>query len=279
MRVFISWSGASVSKRVALELGSWLPTVLESVIPFVSHDIGVSERWQDVIGAELEKSDFGIVCLTPENLTKPWLMFEAGALSKKLSAAKVVAFLLGVEPSDLSNGPLAQFQATPFDKEQVWNLILTLEESPNPDFIEQDLHPNFDTLWPRLEEALRPLEEEARSTRPEALSPHEPRMQAADRAVLEEVLSVVRSLRLAAPAARVPFSEEQRRNAIISGAARDFITRTIEGPESNVVDIDFGNDTLQIEIAGQNPVGDALHQIERFAASLGMTSVIFRHTY
>ncbi len=278
MRVFISWSGASVSKRVALELGRWLPTVLQSVTPFVSHDIGESERWQDVIGAELEKSDFGIVCLIPENLTKPWLMFEAGALSKKLSAAKVVPFLLGVEPSDLSNGPLAQFQVIPFDKEQVWNLILTLEESPNPDFIEQDLHPTFDTLWPNLEAALRPLEEEVRSSRPEAPA-HEPRMQAADRAVLEEVLSVVRSLQLAVPAEPFPFSEEQRRNAIISGAARDFIRKTIEGPESNVVDIDFGNDTLQIEIAGQNPVGDALQQIERFAASLGMTSVIFRHTY
>ena len=231
-----------------------------------------------MIGAELEKSDFGIVCLIPENLTKPWLMFEAGALSKKLSAAKVVPFLLGVEPSDLSNGPLAQFQVIPFDKEQVWNLILTLEESPNPDFIEQDLHPTFDTLWPNLEAALRPLEEEVRSSRPEAPA-HEPRMQAADRAVLEEVLSVVRSLQLAVPAEPFPFSEEQRRNAIISGAARDFIRKTIEGPESNVVDIDFGNDTLQIEIAGQNPVGDALQQIERFAASLGMTSVIFRHTY
>ncbi len=267
-----------MSKRVALELGRWLPTVLQSVIPFVSHDIGVGERWQDVIGAELAESNFGIVCLTPENLTKPWLMFEAGALSKKLSTAKVVPFLLGVEPSDLSNGPLAQFQAIPFDKEEVWNLIRTLEESPDPESIEQNLHLTFDTLWPRLEEALKPLEEEVRSAGPEA-PPHEPRMPAADRAVLEEVLSVVRSLRQAMPAVPAPFSEEQRRNAIISGAARDFIRRTIEGPESNVVDIDFGNDTLQIEIAGQNPVGDALQQIERLAASLGMSSVIFRHKY
>ena len=110
MRVFISWSGER-SKHIALSLKGWLPDVLQAVKPWMSDtDIESGQRWQKEISTQLEVCKFGIICVTPENQAKPWLNFEAGALSKTLgSEAYVRPYLYDMEPGDLV-GPLPQFQ-------------------------------------------------------------------------------------------------------------------------------------------------------------------------
>jgi hypothetical protein len=45
-------------------------------------DIQKGERWNDQIGRQLKDHDIGILCVTPENTSSDWLLFEAGALSK-----------------------------------------------------------------------------------------------------------------------------------------------------------------------------------------------------
>lgn len=93
MKVFISWSG-DVSRRAAMALKDWLPNVIQTVDPFVSSEnIQKGARWFTDVGAELEAAKFGIICLTPDNLTAPWLLFEAGALSKSLSQSRVSPLL------------------------------------------------------------------------------------------------------------------------------------------------------------------------------------------
>jgi hypothetical protein len=57
-----------------------------------------------------ETSNSGVICVTPENLNSPWVLFEAGALAKAMQGAKVIPLLFDLEFSDIS-GPLAQFQA------------------------------------------------------------------------------------------------------------------------------------------------------------------------
>ena len=64
MKVFISWSG-DTSHNVALALREWLPSVLQSVEPYVSsEDIDKGARWSAEIGYQLNDTDFGILRVT-----------------------------------------------------------------------------------------------------------------------------------------------------------------------------------------------------------------------
>jgi hypothetical protein len=88
MKVFISWSGAR-SRIVAEALRSWLPDIINAVEPFVSElDIDRGAVGTEVIARQLRDSAFGIVCLTRDNQTRPWINYEAGALSKRSATTR-----------------------------------------------------------------------------------------------------------------------------------------------------------------------------------------------
>ena len=88
-KVFISWGG-ELSKRLAEEVRNWLPSVLQFVKPyFTPDDIEKGSRWESNIANELETSNVGIICLTKDNINRPWILFEAGALSKNFGKSKV----------------------------------------------------------------------------------------------------------------------------------------------------------------------------------------------
>ena len=157
MKIFISWSGER-SRAVAEALRSWLPRVLQSVTPWMSDvDLVSGSRWSAEISAELADSRFGIICVTPENQNNPWLLFEAGALSKTISQTHVCPLLLEMSPSQIS-GPLAQFQANTTNRSGVERIISAV----NRTMVEGRLRPEdftqtFDVWWPRLDEELDKL--------------------------------------------------------------------------------------------------------------------------
>ena len=62
-------------------------------------------RWSDAIAQSLDESDFGIICVTRDNLDAPWLLFEAGALAKRFKTARVVPLCIDLAPSDISGIP------------------------------------------------------------------------------------------------------------------------------------------------------------------------------
>ena len=125
MKVFISWSG-NKSHKVAMIFREWLPSVIQSLEPYVSsEDIDKGARWSSDIAKELEDSTFGILCVTKDNLHAPWLSFEAGALSKTMDKSFVTPFLFDIKRSEV-NGPILQFQSTVFEKEDIKKLIHTL---------------------------------------------------------------------------------------------------------------------------------------------------------
>ncbi|MDR1152390.1 MAG: toll/interleukin-1 receptor domain-containing protein [Bifidobacteriaceae bacterium] len=154
MKVFISWSG-QMSKGVAVALKEWIPSVIQAIEPFLSsEDIDKGSRWSTDIARGLQDSTFGIICVTKDNLSAPWLNFEAGALSKTIDDSEHVApFLLDVKPSDLSDSPISQFQATSFNRDDVLKLVQTLNsvcKEGNGKLSEHQLEEAFDVWWERL---------------------------------------------------------------------------------------------------------------------------------
>ncbi|WP_462167591.1 TIR domain-containing protein [Pseudoalteromonas sp. GB43] len=128
MKVFLSWSG-DLSHKVALTLRDWLPSVIQSIEPYVSsEDIDKGARWSTDIASELADSSYGILCVTKENLHAPWLTFEAGALSKTMDKSYVSPFLFDIKRSEV-NGPILQFQSTVFEKDDVKKLLLSLNKA------------------------------------------------------------------------------------------------------------------------------------------------------
>jgi len=161
MKVFISWSGP-VSFHIACALRDWLPCVLPSVKPFVSsEDIAKGSRWGQSLAQELNDTNFGIICVTTDNTNAPWLIFEAGALSKAIDSSRVVPFLFRVQANELP-GALGQFQSIIYGENPVlrekefFDLVSGMNEAMGEGGkIDKDLlHRIFKKWWPDLDASL-----------------------------------------------------------------------------------------------------------------------------
>jgi len=156
LKVFVSWSGER-SRTLAEVLVRWLPRVIQACEPWMSQQIEKGERWNQMIGERLSQYDVGIVCVTPENVSAPWLLFEAGALSKVFGRSQVCPLLLGIRADDLE-GPLAQFQATTVEKEDLLRLLESLNGRPEEELIDKVLlREIFEREWPELERRIEEL--------------------------------------------------------------------------------------------------------------------------
>jgi hypothetical protein len=158
MRVFLSWSG-TISRDLAAALHEWIPLVVQCARPFISTgDIEKGKRWSDVLGDELSKSGYGIVCVTRDNYAAPWLHFEAGAISKAIDKSYVSPLLFGIDPSEIS-GPLTQFQLTVCSKVDILSLMRSINSRLGDDYKLSDelLTREFEKWWPDLEVKLKEL--------------------------------------------------------------------------------------------------------------------------
>lgn len=154
MKVFLSWSGDK-SHKVALVFRDWLPSVIQSLVPYVSsEDIDKGARWSTDIAKELEDSTFGILCVTKDNINAPWLTFEAGALSKTMEKSFVCPFLFNIKRSEV-DGPILQFQSTVFEKEDIKKLVKSLNKACGDEQLtDERLEKAFEVWYPTLEEEL-----------------------------------------------------------------------------------------------------------------------------
>jgi len=159
MLAFISWSG-ELSHRIALALREWLPLVLPFIDPWVSsEDIAKGTRWTAEMASVLDRSNYGIICVVPDNVREPWISFEAGAISRTLGV-RVSPFLIGLSPRELGDGPLSQFQCTSYDKEDVRKLLHSLNESNSSLALARErVDQNFDLGWPGLQKLLDALKD------------------------------------------------------------------------------------------------------------------------
>jgi hypothetical protein len=160
VKVFISWSGP-ISKQVAKHLYDWLPLVLQYTKPYMSsEDIDSGTRWFASVGSELQSSNFGLFCLTRDNLFAPWLHFEAGAISKIVDHANVVPMLFRLQPSDIS-GPLTQFQASTFQQDEVFRVLKSINNAAGEEALDDArLQKVFSSMWDHLESNVAQILEE-----------------------------------------------------------------------------------------------------------------------
>lgn len=158
VKIFISWSGEP-SKTVARALHRWLPDVIQSVEPWMSElDLEAGARWNERVQRELNDTRFGIICVTPQNVHAPWLLFEAGALAKTINDTHVCPYLIGLEPSSLPQGPLTQFQAKRASQEETRDLIVTINQTLREKALDSSrVERGFDRCWPDLDKALSSL--------------------------------------------------------------------------------------------------------------------------
>jgi hypothetical protein len=157
MKVFISWSGDR-SKAIAEALYDWLPTIIQPLEPWMSeHDIDKGTRGLPAIAQQLEETQFGIICLTHENLNAPWLLFEAGALSKSQDQSRVWTFLYQMEHTDV-RGPLAQFQHTKVERGDIRDLLRAINIAQGSSLIsDQQLEVAFNRGWQELDQRLQTI--------------------------------------------------------------------------------------------------------------------------
>jgi Ricin-type beta-trefoil lectin domain-like/TIR domain len=160
MKIFISWSGTR-SKEVADALKLWLPDVLQSVTAFVSSEIHTGVNWLNAIRTALSECNFGILCLTKDNCTKPWILFEAGALAKVLDHSLVCPYLIDMDPQDLPM-PLLSFQAAVANEQGTRDLVRSLNRASDlVKLSESQALRMFEKCWPelrpKLESKAKPL--------------------------------------------------------------------------------------------------------------------------
>jgi hypothetical protein len=120
-------------------------------------DMDKGARWELEVGSMLEQSDFGVICLTPENLDSQWINFEAGALSKAVEKARVWTYLFDLRPTDV-RGPLSRFSHTIADKEDTRRLVDSIYFAlQDPTLDRTIVSEAFELHWWRLEEILNTM--------------------------------------------------------------------------------------------------------------------------
>ena len=215
MRIFISWSGI-LSHEYAKVLAAWLPSVLQSVKCFISSDIESGSRWSAEVARELSITSFGILCLTEDSKDAPWVIFEAGALSKLVDASHVVPMLFDLAKSYIEY-PLAQFQMREFKHEEMHKLVRDTNASSAQPVDAVLLDRSFELWWPQLEKDVANAWDMHHETKLDLEpTPNYP-------PILGDILSSVRDANrmlstLTSPSKKFTLSHEETADAIIKGS-------------------------------------------------------------
>jgi hypothetical protein len=206
LKIFISWSGER-SEIVAAALNEWLPMVIQNVEPQFSRENEKGTFWQTGIRKALA-TDFGIVCLTPENLSTPWVHFEAGSLAKHEDGRVWTLLLCGLEYGSVTP-PLSLLHHTLPDEGDVFKMLESINKACGSASLKPDvLRKVFNKNWPDLKTAV----DKAAGMKPSGATPA--KRNPSD--MIEEILLTTRQLLVR--------SRERKRIPLQAGAPSEFLT-------------------------------------------------------
>ena len=187
--VFFIWSGAR-SEEISLALRDLLQNAVQGPKYYHSEDIPGGSLWRYALQETITASDFGVVCLTPENRTARWPHFETGLIAQAGGEEKVVPYLYDLEPADVE-APLGDLQprrATRADTLRLAHQIGDLRPNHNPEAIEQIFQ---EFAWERFRGRLNDLPEPKDDLEEKGDESTEPRRLVSK---IDEVLERVRRL-------------------------------------------------------------------------------------
>jgi hypothetical protein len=146
MKLFIGWSGDK-SEVVALRLSEFLPLIIPELDIFFSPQISAGTNWINEMGRNLIEADYGILCITKENLYTQWINFEAGALWKGTENTPVCPLLIDLTAAEL-RGPIEMFQSKRLDEDGVKQLCMLLARKTQLDLLRAER--NFSLIWTNI---------------------------------------------------------------------------------------------------------------------------------
>jgi len=156
MKVFVSWSG-KLSEKIASLLREYLPLLNSDIEPFVSsHDIESGSIWLHKMISELNATNYGIICFTPSNLQSPWMLFEAGAISKLHNSSVCGLLIGGLYINDIP-APLSMFQNRLFEKNDFKKLISDINDKCTKPLDSKQFDRSFNTFWPSIDEEYKKI--------------------------------------------------------------------------------------------------------------------------
>lgn len=156
-KVFISWGG-SRSRAMGQAVVDWLGIVVQAAVPWYSPtDIAAGALWRTNLDEGLKDAETGVICVTPENQERPYVLFEAGALSKAIVHAEVAVCPLLLPGMESVRGPLSSFQAVrSSERDEVWKLARMISQRVNKarPLSDAQLQRSFDLAWESFSSAM-----------------------------------------------------------------------------------------------------------------------------
>lgn len=175
MNIFLSRSG-DASAAVGEVLKDWLRLQNDCYEVNTSDDIPKGTAWHDELCKMLNKTDFGIVCLTQKNQKSTWINFEVGAVLHRFGDDKtqrLSPFMLDCDRPD-PGSPLYHLQGTTRKRSDIGRLLRDMnavsEKPISLEFLDQKLKMTWNQLNDALDEILGAVEPEALGSPPDPVA-------------------------------------------------------------------------------------------------------------
>lgn len=131
--------------------------------------------------------------VTKTNYKAPWIIYEAGALSKTVQS-RVIPILCNMNILDIANTPLSQFNCALATKHEFWAVIAAINAKCQRPIEEFRLQKTFEKWWPDFEKEYKEIQfdkEEETGKRDDKADTH--RIAKIEN-VLEDVMRSLRSI-------------------------------------------------------------------------------------
>ena len=156
MKVFLSWSMRR-SRMVAEAFYDLAERCLPGVELFKSDsDIRPGQQWAAKLMSELSETHIGVAFVTPENKSRDWLLFEAGAIAMSPSRQLIVV-RTDLNEADLES-PLSIYQNRSADNRSEVSEILEVLGEDLPEAAKNVRDEYLDAFWPKYEERVRDVQ-------------------------------------------------------------------------------------------------------------------------